>query len=469
MKPLNLSPNLLDLATEESFFHSPLSDSKADIEDKSYKPLSSIQRLGRLIKIIFTIAINFLGINHPAENANHIERWWKEFKIGKKFNVVESDDITPSPYLKKSQPTVSFDKNPSPYLKKSQPTGAVDTTKSDDTTLSPYPKKSQATGSVDTIKPDDTIPSSHLNKNQTTDLFDNQQHTTVKNIEEPTPISKPTPDPYVKKSMQNIILLGRSRAGKSGIADLLTGRIKGEPQSLYAQTKVPALTQIEISGDILKPGLSQDLFILDTPGLNEYNSDGKARSDEELLSLIEEDIIACYGGADKITKALFVVSFESGINIADINSVSKSLEKLEKGGCNLLPESGCDVNDNVILAISRCEGKTPSQQKRLIAQVMAIPEFKEFFEKYKPKIILTGLIPFDDIENNRLYSVKPKFDHIISFREQFIKSIIGKENLIHPDEVQIIDQAKKGSENMEDFFEAENYGLKQVGLKITFK
>src|SRR5690242_9110567 len=66
-------------------------------EGRTYTHLSSIQRLGRLIRIISRILLNSFGIALSPANASQISAWWNEFKQGRKINVARSNGVILSP------------------------------------------------------------------------------------------------------------------------------------------------------------------------------------------------------------------------------------------------------------------------------------------------------------------------------------------------------------------------------------
>ncbi|CAF1481996.1 unnamed protein product, partial [Didymodactylos carnosus] len=159
------------------------------------------------------------------------------------------------------------------------------------------------------------------------------------------------------KLTRNILLLGRTRSGKTTMKNMLKDpRHISDGLTLYSQTKYPTLNQIKIDDH------NMQLNIIDTPGL----FDRQLLKNKDILNLIDKFL-----SEEQISKKLhlicFCVSFESGINEDDIQSIKTFIDHF-----------GFDIAKNSCFIVTRSESKSNEQREKLHDEIMNDQHFKEW-------------------------------------------------------------------------------------------
>ena len=158
-------------------------------------------------------------------------------------------------------------------------------------------------------------------------LADPKVEPTTVEVEKDDPLTaeeKEARDPHVR----NVLLVGRSRSGKSSFLNVLKDMCHiVPPLTLFYTTREPVLTELKIADYTLR--------VLDTPGLFEQASvDAKepARTNEELVALIKKIAQEIFGGKDfeNVDTIIFTASFETGINPNDVDAMNIFLPELPK-------------------------------------------------------------------------------------------------------------------------------------------
>ncbi|CAF1588066.1 unnamed protein product, partial [Didymodactylos carnosus] len=205
-----------------------------------------------------------------------------------------------------------------------------------------------------------------------------------------------------KVEHKNIMLIGRTRTGKSTIKNLLVDpqRIPDQP-TLWAATKTASFQSFAVDDN------NTVLNIIDTPGLFERGSETMDIQDNEtLLNTIKQ----C---ADReITKfhiICFVASFEAGINEQDIQSLKLLIKFLNP----LISKNSC-------LIVTRCESKTERQLNVLGNELETDRHFKELVPNFEKGIHFSGSLNFDDWSNANESSLYRQFITVCKYRDNLI-------------------------------------------------
>jgi hypothetical protein len=209
----------------------------------------------------------------------------------------------------------------------------------------------------------------------------------------------------VEVSQKNILIIGRTRTGKSTIQNLLVNPMAVPTDiSLVSETREPSFRSFML------PKVKLLLNIIDTPGVYErHNDESMRRSEEIILASITKCVNA------EITKfhmACFAFSMGAGIQKDDIEALKLFINHL-----------GPDVSENSCLIITRCEMKTASQRERLKRELSEDTEFKKIRPYFKKGIFFTGSLNYDDY-NTGQSSVIDQFKNILEYRKMLINEFM---------------------------------------------
>ena len=204
----------------------------------------------------------------------------------------------------------------------------------------------------------------------------------------------------------NILIIGRTRTGKSTIKSMLIDPTK-PPQdlTLKSDTKGAQFQSFHLQEkDIV-------INIIDTPGLFERSSNEvDIRDNETILKTIEMCINM------EITKfhvICFCVSLTSGINKEDITSLELLIQYL-----------GEETSKNSCLVITHCESKTEEQREKLQQELVQDLYFKKIAPFFKLGILFSGSINRDDF-NLGNDSVYEQFFTISEYRAKLIEMFLS--------------------------------------------
>ncbi|CAF1375026.1 unnamed protein product [Adineta steineri] len=205
-----------------------------------------------------------------------------------------------------------------------------------------------------------------------------------------------------KVEQKNILLIGRTRTGKSTIKRVLVNpTVVTEEMTLASQTKEATFESFVIDDN------HTVLNIIDTPGLFERGTDvQKVQDNAAILKTIERCI------EREITKfhlVAFCASFESGINEDDVKSIKALIDFL-----------GPDVSKNSCLVVTRCESKNTEQLQNLKNEIKSDIHFKPLAGYFKQGVFFFGALDRDSW-NNATDNLYRQFENIVQYRELLIK------------------------------------------------
>jgi hypothetical protein len=205
---------------------------------------------------------------------------------------------------------------------------------------------------------------------------------------------------------KNILIMGRTRTGKSTIASMLVDpAYVPKDLTLKADTKEPQFRSFHLQQQRIV------FNVIDTPGLFER---GNAEVDILDNEMILQSIGACINM--EITKfhvICFSVSLSDGINSEDIKSLELLIEYMGEG-----------ISNNSCLIITHCESKVDEQRETLKEELLQDLYFKKVAPFFQLGIFFSGSINPDDYHQAN-ESVCEQFCTVIDYRNQLIELFIG--------------------------------------------
>lgn len=209
-----------------------------------------------------------------------------------------------------------------------------------------------------------------------------------------------------KVEHKNILLIGRTRAGKSTIQSLLINPTNvPEDLTLKSGTKEPHFQAYHLQEDDVV------LNIIDTPGLFEHsNQEVDIRDNDKILKSIGFCINM------EITKfhaICFCVSLTTGINQEDI----KSLELL-------IDFFGRETSKNACLIITRCESLDNEQRDKLRKELIEDIAFKNIAPFFKLGVYFSGAINRNELVRGNKRSAELQYCAVSEYREKLIEQFL---------------------------------------------
>ena len=200
---------------------------------------------------------------------------------------------------------------------------------------------------------------------------------------------------------KNIVIIGRSKTGKSTIKSMLVNPTKVPTElSLISDTREASIESYFIDGTNFL------LNIIDTPGLFEsYSDEAMVRDNGTILKVIEKCINL------EITKfhlICFAFSMPAGIQSDDVSALQLFIDHL-----------GPDLSKNSCLIITRAESKTEGQRNRLLAELLNDLEFKRISTYFERGIFFTGAINYDDYEAGHA-SITDQYMAVLEYRKALL-------------------------------------------------
>ena len=207
---------------------------------------------------------------------------------------------------------------------------------------------------------------------------------------------------------KNIMIIGRTRTGKSTIQTLLTDPTKvSDEMTLKSGTKDPQFRSFHVQ----EQGVV--LNIIDTPGLFERsNVEGDIRPNEAIMKGIE---LCANMEITKFHVVCFCVAITTGINSQDVEALQALIKFL-----------GDEITNNSCLLITHCESKDEEQRKKLRTELEQDTFFKRITNFFKLGVFFSGSLNRDDF-NQGNESLKNQYAIISGYRKTLIDLFISIE------------------------------------------
>lgn len=206
----------------------------------------------------------------------------------------------------------------------------------------------------------------------------------------------------LRRNQKNILLIGRSRTGKSTFRNVLADPTRvSETIKPYAQTEFPIFEQYSVSGtDMI-------LNFIDTPGL--FQQTKSLPDNGTIMQLIDSYI------RSRITQIHFIcfcTSIETKIDQNDLHTIQKFFDFL-----------GPEIRKNACLILTNCESKNETILDIIHKDAQTNLDFKVLSSQMKKGMFLTGSINHDDWLNTS-NSVYQQFERICEYRNKLLKLFI---------------------------------------------
>lgn len=205
-----------------------------------------------------------------------------------------------------------------------------------------------------------------------------------------------------KADQRNIMLIGRTRTGKSTIKSLLVKPTAiPDDLTLKSGTRDPLFESFHVHDNAMV------LNIIDTPGLFEHaGKEIDLRDNDTILRTIK---ICLNREITKFHVICFCIAITNGINQEDIESVQLLINFL-----------GQDISRNSCLIVTRCESKNDNQRNKMRSELMEDAYFKDIAPYFQLGVFFSGSINRDDY-NKGNESIYDQFFTISDYRSKLIK------------------------------------------------
>jgi GTPase SAR1 family protein len=210
---------------------------------------------------------------------------------------------------------------------------------------------------------------------------------------------------------KNILIIGRTRTGKSTIASMLVDpTYVPKDLTLKADTKEPQFRSFHLQQQRIV------FNVIDTPGLFERgNTEVDIRDNEKILETIGKCINM------EITKfhvICFCVSVSNGINSEDIKSLELLIEYMGEG-----------ISNNSCLIITHCESKIDQQRETLKEELLQDLYFKKVAPFFQLGIFFSGSINPDDYHQAN-ESVYHQYATVTEYRDLLIEMFLKTDEAV---------------------------------------
>ena len=202
-------------------------------------------------------------------------------------------------------------------------------------------------------------------------------------------------------NQRNVMLIGRTRTGKSTIKSLLVDpTVVPDDLALKSGTRVPLFESFHVKDkDIV-------LNIIDTPGLFEHSSNQvDIRDNKAILQTIQ---LCVNREITKFHVICFCISITTGINETDIESLKLLVNFLGNG-----------ISGNSCLIVTRCESKGEKQRATIQLELKQNSYFKDIVKYFQLGILFSGSINPDD-HNGGNESIRDQYVTVSEYREKLI-------------------------------------------------
>ena len=209
---------------------------------------------------------------------------------------------------------------------------------------------------------------------------------------------------------RNLVLLGRSRTGKSTVAKVMEDVFHfSEERALFAQTKQIEFHKVKTgTGD----GRHYYFNIIDVPGFFDISIDVKQTlSNDQVTQFINKCISQ---SVCNIHLFAFVFSLNGGINEQDIAAMIYTRNHFK------------DLSTNMALIITNCEQSTTKQREDLCSnffehETVKKNQLKDFF---KQGVFFMGCLRKESHDQANPQSIQNEYDNVLEMRDKWITKCI---------------------------------------------
>jgi GTP-binding protein EngB required for normal cell division len=226
--------------------------------------------------------------------------------------------------------------------------------------------------------------------------------------------SEYNPYRFIHCKERNIVLIGRSRTGKSTVAKVMGDIFHfSVEKTLYSETK-----QIDFHKITTNARNDGRYFfnIIDVPGFFDMSTDTKTSLTNEQIRNFINDCIR--KNVCDIHMFAFVFSLNAGINEQDIKAMIYTKENFR------------DLASNMTLIITNCERYSEQERETLRENFFAHPtvmkyHLKEFF---KQGVYFMGCLRHESRDQANTQSIQDEYKYVLEMRTRWIQKCIQSDN-----------------------------------------
>lgn len=218
------------------------------------------------------------------------------------------------------------------------------------------------------------------------------------------------------KPGQNVLVVGRTRSGKSTLMNVLANKLDTKPLTLFSETKGSSLSTLKFP-DLEVDGKPARINFHDTPGLFELRKSGTPRGNNELLETIREDHEKFFGGIgfSNVKCLVFTLSLASGLNTEDLDTINI--------GVPFLRRMGLPTTAQISLVITRAENLDKNERLNIVDQINKYPRLSTFFSENNVNISFSGGIKSETKDSNLKQELKFQENNVSRYRILLFREI----------------------------------------------
>lgn len=219
------------------------------------------------------------------------------------------------------------------------------------------------------------------------------------------------------KELKNVVIVGRTRGGKSTFLATMINPLDKELHKSIANQSIFSFTVSSSHHIAIFDSVDDGLLVarlVDTPGLSEakaMGSDVEARSDQEIIDEIAKSLKGLF-----LHKVIQIFPLSTGLDEADI-SAFKALKTV------LAKEN--DFLGKIDLAIPRADQTTDTTLQNLIEELRSILPRSGINEADYGHIYRSGTIFNDSFKNGHLNDVLVTAPRVLRYRNNILHGIFG--------------------------------------------
>jgi GTPase SAR1 family protein len=205
----------------------------------------------------------------------------------------------------------------------------------------------------------------------------------------------------VNANVRNIVIIGRSRTGKSSFKRILVDpREVPKDMTIFPTTNAPSIESFFIDD------INLILNIMDTPGLFERSrTRGTGNNNDAILKTIEMCINL---EVTKFHMICFAMVVTTGIQRDDVETLKVFIDRL-----------GPELSQNSCLILTHAESKTPKQRLQMRQELLESADFDQIGRYFKRGIFFTGTINYDDY-NKGEETIFNQYKTVLEYRKELL-------------------------------------------------
>eukprot|EP01084_Bolivina_argentea_P172447 298717_1 len=221
----------------------------------------------------------------------------------------------------------------------------------------------------------------------------------------------------VKTNTRNIILVGKSRSGKSTIIEVLKNpKHNPEDFKILRGTVKARINSFTLSNSRNKKRMH--LNIMDTPGLFERSSTINTTRSNEIITKM---VLKCVDmELTKIHHVYYVMSIQQGISAEDVEAF------------RIFAELFVGMEDKISIILSFSQDKNPNKNQLIKDQFNEVPELRPIEKAVKGRIFFVG-----SAQNNGYVDLEKLQNNVANQREKWIEHIMAQHDTYNVKNLQI--------------------------------